>query len=191
MGQTVWDAIRDVLGYELDVQDVNGLQMGLRTAIVYLATLALIRIGSTRFLGQASAFDVVVAIMLGSVMSRAINGSAPLVPTVVAGAVFIGLHWVLSTVARTSRFGSIVKGNPVLLIKDGEVQQDGTRRAGISGRDLEEALRLNGQTTEPSKVKLAYLERNGNVSVIQRPSEPRILEVSVADGVQTVRVQLG
>ena len=65
-------------------------------------------------LSQASAFDVVVAIMLGSVMSSAINGSAPLVPTVVAGAVFLGLHWLLgAAAARTSRFGSIVKGDPV------------------------------------------------------------------------------
>jgi uncharacterized membrane protein YcaP (DUF421 family) len=185
-------SIQDVLGYELDVADVDSLQMALRTVVVYVATLLLIRIGSKRFLSQASAFDVIVAIMLGSVMSRAINGSAPLVPTLAAGAVFIGLHWLLSAVtARTSRFGPLVKGNPVLLIEDGEVQQQGLRKTGLSSRDLEEALRLNAPMTDPSNVKLAYLERNGRVSVVPNPSEPRVVDVSVADGVQVVRVEVG
>ncbi len=187
----VWDAVGDALGYNLDVADVNALQMALRTAVVYAATLVLIRLGSKRFLGQASPFDIVVAIMLGSVMSRAINGSAPLVPTVAAGAAFVAVHWLLSAASRTSRLGGLVKGNPVLLIEDGEVKQQEMRRTGLSGRDLEQALRLNGQTTEPADVRLAYLERNGDVSVIRRASEPHIVDVSVADGVQTVRLKLG
>ena len=34
------------------------------------------------------------------------------------------------------------------------------------------------------------MERNGSVSVIPGPSEPRIVDVSVTDGVQTVRIEL-
>ena len=65
MDQSVWDALGNALGYDRDVADVNVLQMTVRTAVVYAATLFLIRLGSKRFLGEASAFDVVVAIMLG------------------------------------------------------------------------------------------------------------------------------
>jgi hypothetical protein len=36
-------------------------------------------------MSKATAFDVIAAIMLGSIMSRAINGSAPFLPTLVAG----------------------------------------------------------------------------------------------------------
>jgi len=54
--------------------DVNSLQMGLRTLVIYAATLTLVRLASQRFLNKVSAFDVVVAIMLGSIMSRGING---------------------------------------------------------------------------------------------------------------------
>ena len=192
MFQTIWDNIQVFLGYDRKVEDINAIQMALRTIIVYAFTLALIRIGSQRFLSQATAFDVVIGIMLGSVMSRAINSSAPLFPTLVAGVAFIVLHRLLNALAfrTTGWFGPIVKGKPVLLIKDGKVQQQGIREIGFSTRDLEEALRLQGEETDPSKIKLAYMERNGSVSVIPRPSEPRIVDVSVTDGVQTVRIEL-
>jgi uncharacterized membrane protein YcaP (DUF421 family) len=109
-----------------------------------------------------------------------------------AGLVFIGLHWLLSVLAfHVSWFGSIVKGNPVLLIKDGQIQQQGVRETGLSTHDLEQALRLQGSEADPRKVKRAYLERNGSISVIPCETEPRIVDVSVADGVQTVRIELG
>ncbi len=64
------------------------------------------------------------------------------------------------------------------------------RRAGLSKQDLEQALRSVVQETDPANIKLAYLERNGSISMIPRPSAPRIVDVSVADGVQTVRIEL-
>jgi uncharacterized membrane protein YcaP (DUF421 family) len=191
MLQAAWDQIQVFLGYERDVSDVNAIQMALRTMIIYALTLVLIRLGSKRFLSEATAFDVIVGIMLGSVMSRAINSSAPLFPTLLAGVVFIGLHWSFATLAfRTTWFGSLVKGSPVVLIKDGTIQQQGVREAGVSTHDLAQALRLQAQETDISKVQLAYLERNGNISVIPTRSEPHIVNVSVADGVQTIRIQL-
>ncbi len=191
MLQMIVDQIQAFLGYERDVGDVNAIQMALRTMLIYAVTLVLIRLGSKRFLSEATALDVIVGIMLGSVMSRAINGSAPLFPTLLAGLVFIGLHWSLTALAfHTSWFGSLVKGNPVLLIKDGKIQQQGVREAGLSSQDLEQALRLQAQQTDASKVQLAYLERKVAISVIPCKQEPRIVDVSVADGVQTVRIEL-
>jgi uncharacterized membrane protein YcaP (DUF421 family) len=190
MLQTIVDHIQAFLGYERDIGDVNAIQMALRTMIIYAVTLILIRLGSKRFLSQATAFDVIVGIMLGSVMSRGINGSARLIPTLGAGAALVGLHWILAFLASRTKFGSAVKGDPVLLIRDGQIQQQGMQETGMSTHDLEQALRLQAQETDPSKVKLAYLERNGNISVIPCPSEPRIMDVSVADGVQTVRIEL-
>lgn len=183
--------LADLLGLGLDVQDVNAIQMALRTVLIYAATLAIVRVGSKRFLSQATAFDAIVAIMLGSIMSRAINGSAPFLPTLAAGVILVGLHWLIATIAYSSDwFGTLVKGNPVLLIKDGNVQKKGLRQTSVSAKDLEEALRIESHVTEPERVQLAYLERNGGISVIPRKPEPRVLEVSVEDGVQTVRIVL-
>ena len=181
----------DLLGPGLDVADVGALQMALRTFFIYAAMLAIVRVGSKRFLSQATAFDAIVAIMLGSIMSRAINGSAPFLPTIAAGVILVGMHWLIAAIAYSSDwFGMLVKGSPVLLIKDGDVQEKGLRRTSVSAKDLEEALRIESHVTEPEHVQLAYLERNGGISVIPRKPEPRILQVSVEDGVQTVRIEL-
>ena len=183
--------LKDLLGLGLDVQDVNAIQMALRTVLIYAATLVIVRLGSKRFLSQATAFDAIVAIMLGSIMSRAVNGSAPFLPTLAAGVSLVGLHWLIAAIAYFSDwFGTLVKGEPVLLIKDGRLNEKGLRGSSVSHRDLEEALRIESHVTKPEAVKLAYLERNGGISVIPRQPEPRVLEVSVEEGVQTVRIEV-
>ena len=181
--------LEDLLGLGFDVANVSAIQMALRTVLIYAATLAIVRVGSKRFLSQATAFDAIVAIMLGSIMSRAINGSAPFLPTLAAGLILVGLHWVIAAIAYSSDwFGTLVKGQPVLLIKDGRLNEEGLRGSSVSHQDLKEALRIESHATDPKSVKLAYLERNGGISVIPRKPEPRVLEVSVQDGVQTVRI---
>ena len=191
MFQAIWDLLQPLLGLGLDVGDVNALQMALRTILIYAFTLALVRLGSKRFLAEATAFDVIVGIMLGSIMSRAINGSAPFFPTLLGGVALVGLHWLLGTISfHLDWFGPIIKGNPILLIKDGEVLREGMKKAGLSTHDLEQSLRLQAQESDPAKVKLAYIERNGNISVIPCEAEPRVFTVSVIEGVQTVRIEL-
>ena len=161
---TLLDAL---LGLGSNTSNLNTGQMVLRALIVFAFTLAIVRLGSKRLLGQATVFDFIVSIMLGSIMSRAITGSTPFFPTLVAGTILVALHWLLGVLAyHIDWFGPIVKGNPVLLIKDGSIQWQGMREGSVTRQDLEEALRLNGELTDPSKVGLSYLERNGDISVL-------------------------
>jgi len=191
MLHAVLEALRSSLGTGIkgNVLGVGG--MALRTVIIYGFTLVLVRMGSRRFLGKASAFDFIVAIMLGAIMGRSINGSGPLLPTLVAGLVLVVLHWLLALLAfRTAWLGSIIKGNPILLIKKGEVQPTGMRRASITSEDLTGALRLQTNQDDPAKVQFAYLERSGRISVVPQMREPRLWVVSIEKGVQTIRIEL-
>ncbi len=191
MPEVIGVEVQDWLGLGRDIGDVNALQMALRAILIYAVSLGLVRLGSRRFLAQATAFDFIIAIMIGSIMSRAINGSAPFLPTLAAGAVLVGLHWLLGALtARTDWLGPIVKGNAVVVIRDGNVIERATKRAELSLHDLEQAMRLKARLTDLSKVKLAYLERNGDISIIPDKPEPRVIAVSVKDGVQTVRIEL-
>ena len=63
--------------------------------------------------------------------------------------------------------------------------------AGVSEGDLEQALRAQAGVTDPARVRLATLERDGTISVLPADQPPRVVEVSVEQGVQTVRVELG
>ena len=191
MLQSLSDLLQWSLGLDKDVADVNALEMALRAIAIYVFSLLLVRLGSKRLLGQASAFDVVVGVILGSVMSRAINGSAPLVPTLVAGAAIVGVHWSFALIAfHTSFFGPFVKGHPRLLIENGKIQEAAMRRAKLTPLDLEEALRLQSNQTDIATIHRAYLERSGTISVVPYSKEPQILDISVEKGVQNVRVKL-
>src|SRR5690242_3120421 len=124
MLQSVWEQFQSLLGLGRNVADVDALQMALRTITIYAFTLAIVRLGSKRFLGKASAFDTIIGIMIGSIMSRAINGSAPFFPSLVAGVVMVGMHWLLAVLSfHLHWFGPYVKGKAVLLIKDGQIQK--------------------------------------------------------------------
>lgn len=182
------DAIDTILG--LDADSLNAGQMAVRAVLTFAVTVAIIRIGSKRLFGKGTAFDYIVAIMIGSIMSRAITGSSPFFPTWVAGAMLVALHWLLAWLSsRVDWFGPAVKGNPVELIHDGEVLEAGMREASLSRNDLDQALRGQG-VSHPSSVQRAVLERDGTVSVIESDREPRVLDVAVEDGVQTVRIAL-
>ena len=52
------------------------------------------------------------------------------------------------------------------------------------------AMREDGNAPDVSGIRMAYMERDGSISVVPGSSGPKVLEVSVEDGVQTVRIAL-
>ena len=189
IAQGVLAAIRHLLGVDVPATEMDISQVMLRAVLIYVAGLAILRVGEHRFLGKNTAFDVVLGFILGSMLSRAVNGSAALGATLVGCIALVALHWLFAaTSLRWHRFGHLVKGSPRQLVRDGEVDWNTMRRNRISRRDLEEAVRSEGRRADLSQVEEAYFERSGKISVIPRRGEPRVLEVEVADGVQTVRL---
>ena len=169
---------------------INVRQMALRAVEVYLVTVLIVRLGKKRFMSRATAFDVILGIMLGSLVSRAITGTAPFAPTLAAAAMLLAVHWLFSAgAARWHPFGVAIKGRSRVLVKDGQVDAEAMRAAHMSDRDMWEELR-NKSISDLNEVAEARLERSGNLSVIKAKSEPKIVEIAVAEGVQTVRLEL-
>jgi uncharacterized membrane protein YcaP (DUF421 family) len=178
------------LGLGQEAKELAFWQMGLRAIFMYMATLLIVRMGKKRFMGRATAFDLIVGIMLGSIASRAITGNAPLFPTLAAAAMIMALHWIFSAIAvRWHWFGRLIKGRSTLLIKDGEVDEDALCGAHMTSRDLAEALREAG-IVDLRKVAEARLERGGQMSVIRRTAKPHVVSVEVSPRVQTVRLEI-
>ena len=184
----------------MDIERVLGLggdalawwQVIIRAVVVYVAALAMVRLGEKRFLGKNTAFDVIVGVMLGSVVSRAITNRDAFVPGIVGGFTLIFLHWAFASVAfRSSWFGSLVKGSSRTLVDDGEIHWDAMRKSHISHDDLMGLLRAEAGIDDLGQVRQARLERSGSLSVLKKSSPPRVLNVRVVDGVQHVRLDLG
>src|SRR3954453_1381873 len=117
----------------------------LRALLIFAYGLALVRIAGRRVFGKWSALDIIVSIIVGSSLSRALTGSAPLGGTLAATTLLMALHWVLAQIAaRSSGFSNIVEGKPQLLARSGTVHQHALLRDSISRQDLEEALHQSG-----------------------------------------------
>ena len=69
------------LGLSNQAQNLTMLQITLRGVIVFCASLIMVRLGDRRSLAQKSAFDLVLLVVVGSVLARAINGTAAVVRT--------------------------------------------------------------------------------------------------------------
>jgi uncharacterized membrane protein YcaP (DUF421 family) len=158
---------------------------------MYLVGLLVVRLGKHRLLGHSTALDIILGFTLGSLLSRGINGTATLSSCVVACVFLVLIHWLFSVLAwRFDWFGWLIKGESLPLARDGKLMETNMRRATISHKDLELEVRLNGNIEDYREAKAIYLERNGEITVVKGGREPRVIEVKVEDGVQTVRIQL-
>ena len=191
MIQEVLSFLYNVIGVGND--DLTVWQIGLRAFLIYLTAILLVKFGEKRFMGKNTAFDMILGIILGSVLSRAITGNASFFKIIGAGVLLVGIHYLFAFISYYSDgFGSFVKGNARILVKDGEIQWDNMRKSHISKKDLEMALYSNGKVTDPSQVKVARFERSGDISVIPREKQRKIsvVEITVHEGVQKVRLEL-
>ncbi|WP_051084346.1 hypothetical protein [Segetibacter koreensis] len=75
------DIITEIFGQG---KDINSLQMSCRSVVMFIIALLLIRIAGIKTFGKTSAFDNVITIMLGAVLSRAVTGEAPFVAVVLS-----------------------------------------------------------------------------------------------------------
>lgn len=151
----------------IDAEELTTWQMGLRAMVVYIIGVVLIRLGEKRFIGKFSAFDVIMAIMIGSVLSRAITTPGGFIPKLAAALVLIGMHHAFATLAyHTTWFGKLIKGSPRILVQNGEIQWEAMRASHISEKDLMSALRENAGVNSLEKVETARIERSGNINAI-------------------------
>ena len=158
------DLINSSLG--LDAEKLNIWQMGLRAAVIYVAALIMVRLADERrFVGKYAAFDVILSIIFGSTLSRAINGTSAFFETIFAAFILVLVHWLFSTLAfRYTKFEKYIKGKQQLLIENGQLCRKTMQACHITKEDLVSTLRLKCQTGELTQVQRACLERNGDIS---------------------------
>ncbi len=161
-----------------------------RSLIMYLAGLLIVRAGKSRLLARATALDVILAFVLGSLISRGINGSASLSGTTAAVATLVAVHWALTGLAaRYHWVGNLVKGHARRLVSNGQIDWENMRRSHLSVHDLQEEMRINANISDLADVQEAFKERSGEVGVVRKTRRAQVVEVRVEEGVQIVRVE--
>lgn len=138
-----------------------------RALVVLFYGLVIVRIVGRRVFGKWAALDIVVSVIVGSNLSRALTGQASLGGTLAATTVLMVLHWLLAqAAARSVWLADILEGTPIELGRSGTVDQATLRRHSVSHRDLDEALRQSG-VEHVGKTFRVVLETSGKITVLK------------------------
>jgi uncharacterized membrane protein YcaP (DUF421 family) len=149
-----------------DNGDATVAQMCARAVILFLFGILCLRIAGRRTFSQITPLDIIVALVVGSNISRAMTGKAPFFPGLAATLVVVVLHRLLAV--ATLYWGPLawlMKSEPVVLVRDGVADQAAMRRHAIGQTDLLEGLRME-QVERVEDVRLAMLEAGGKISVV-------------------------
>lgn len=166
---TFYNLLGPLLGLGVEPKELTFLQISIRGIIVFVATLLMIRLGHKRSLARKTPFDAVLIVILASVLSRAINGSAAFFATLGGSVVIVLIHRLFALIAYHSHaFGILIKGRPEVIVENGNFVIDTMRRNHISKHDLEEDLRLDAELENISRVQVARVERSGDISFIKK-----------------------
>ena len=164
-----WNSFETLLGLGVEPRNLTFVQISLRGIIVFLVTLAAVRLGHKRSLSRKTPFDAALLVILAAVLSRAINGSAAFFATLGGGVVLVLLHRLFAFLTFYSHtFGILVKGRPDIIVRDGQCDVAMMWRNHVSTHDLDEDMRLSVHTDELANIRLARVERSGDISFIKK-----------------------
>ena len=146
-------------------------ELGLTAArglLVYAAMLVVIRLLGKRTVGNFTAFDLLVALMLGEVVDEIIYGDVTLLQGFTAIVVVALAKYLTGWLTYFSHgLDRLLEGKPTELIRDGAIVRRGLRHEVMNEKELMAALRLQG-VSDVGEVKLAIMEVDGQVSVIRQ-----------------------
>jgi uncharacterized membrane protein YcaP (DUF421 family) len=147
--------------------DANELLLtALRASFVYFFLLLVVRVLGKREIGNTSAFDLIVALILGEVVDEIIYGDVTILQGVIAIVVVAIWHLVNSWASFKSEFIDRLTGAPpTVMVKSGQIQRKNLAKERLNEDELFSELRMMG-VEDVKEVKQATLEPNGTISVL-------------------------
>ncbi len=144
----------------------------LRTIVLYLVLIVVIRLMGKRQIGQMEPAEFVVTMLVANLAAVPMqDGGIPLYAGLVPILTVLGLELILSHLSLKSLgFRKLLCGKPVILVENGKILQENLRRTGLTIDELTSHLRRN-QVLDPRKVRYAILETDGTMSVFPDPKE--------------------
>lgn len=145
------------------------LEKVLRPILVYLFLLILFRLASKREMAQATLFDFLIILLISNVVQNAMIGNDNSILGASAGAlILVLLSTALNRITAHSKKARVfLEGKPVLLVRDGIIEESMMKNKSISHNDLLSAIRKAG-IGRLDDVGFAILELDGTISVLKK-----------------------
>ena len=137
-----------------------------RSALVYLFMVVILRLTGKRQVGQLAPFDLVLLLVLSNAVQNSMNGGDnSLIGGLLSATTLIVLNYGVGIATfRSKKLEALIEGRPEVLIHNGKLYEDVLTRAQLTRHELNAALRQGGCTCV-EEVHTAVLENNGQISV--------------------------
>jgi uncharacterized membrane protein YcaP (DUF421 family) len=155
-------------------EDWEGIaRVGTSAVCAYIMLIIFLRISGKRTLTQMNAFDFVVTIALGSMLSSTIlDKTLPLVEGLTGLLALIILQLAITWLSvRIPLVDRLIKATPAALVEHGEINKERMRRERITEDEIRSALR-QGHWNELKDVRSVTLETNGIITVVYGKKSP-------------------
>jgi uncharacterized membrane protein YcaP (DUF421 family) len=141
----------------------------LRCVVIFALLFVVMRAIGRRELAQLQPLDLILLVVLGDLITQGvIQSDQSVTGAFLAVSTFALLTVLLSYLSfRFPRLRSVLDGEPIIVIRDGEVLERSLRRERLTVEDIEEEARVQG-IERLSDVKWGVLETTGRISFIRR-----------------------
>lgn len=140
-----------------------------RISVVYLFLFFLMRVVLRRESGGIGLTDILVIVLVADAVQSGMAGEAKsLGDALILAATLVFWDWFLSFLGfKNSFIRRLLRPKPLLIIKDGKIRWENTRKELLTLEDIEEELRLKG-VESIKDVAEAYIESDGQFSLVAK-----------------------
>ncbi len=140
--------------------------------LAYIALIVILRTSGKRSLTELNAFDLVVTVAIGSVLSSILlSKDVPLLEGLAAFVLLIVLQFIVAWLSvRWPAFSRLVKAEPTLLFYQGRMLDEPLRQQRLTEKEVRAAIRAKGYA-RLSRVEAVIMEADGSFSVLPRTGE--------------------
>jgi uncharacterized membrane protein YcaP (DUF421 family) len=148
---------------------ISPWEKAVRTALVYAAILALLRLAGKRQLAQLNSFDLVVLLLLSNVVQNAIIGpDDSLLGGLLGAVILIALNQVIVRSAFLSPLlDRVLQGDATTVVQSGRIDERALRQLTLTREELIAGLRRQGLELEDTEK--VTLEPEGTFNATPKP----------------------
>ncbi len=141
----------------------------IRTALLFALVVFSVRVMGKRQMGEMQASELVVTLIISNVATIPMQDiGTPLLTGVLPILTLVFLELCLSfLMLKSNGIRHVICGKPVVVIANGEIDQEAMRKIRFSNEDLFEELRKNG-IFDVNDVEYALIETDGVLSVLEK-----------------------
>lgn len=144
----------------------------IRTFIIYCAVTAFMRLMGKRQLGELQPGELVITLLISEIAANPIiDSSLPLLNCIIPLILLVGFEILNSLIdMKNVRFRYFTEGKPIIVIRDGELDQKQLKKLRFTINDILSALRQK-DIFNIEDVEYAIVETNGTLSALLKPEK--------------------